>query len=462
MGNRKSGFPKLTLVHSKTPLMLRKTLTAAAILLLIASSYTAEAQRRGRRTATRVTTERKLSFLEVVDSLSYKTVGLPQPEAVEEVEPSWSGTGNNEDLDKLREADAITKGINTKNECDAYPFLSSDGLRMYFTTNRGKINHGQIFISERRSVNEPFANPRPLSVNLPDPFYSSSLTADELTLYTAKDGKIYVTKRRSLKEDFSKPELVDLGKLGWTFAPGISPDGNELVVTTHQEGRKGEVNIVFRKTGDRFVQQEILASPEGSDAGPAQFSKDGLSIYCSREDVEGSDEKLFRYRRSNRNGSFVEVEEVAADLHKHKQCLQPSVNGDESMMAYVISNGAWDQDDILIVPMQGRKDPMPVLPDALTEKGSKPAVGLQPAINYAQAKVYPNPFQDHFIFELSKEPGAGTLLTLFDLNGRQLRQQRISSMKNTISVGELPAGTYFYHVTNSEGKLIASGKVVRG
>ena len=451
-------------MHAKNPLMLRKTLTAAALLLLIGSSFSAEAQRRARRTGTRVPTERKLNFLEAVDSLAYKTVGLPQPEVVEvdETEPSWSGTGSNEDLDQLREADAITKGINTKNECDAYPFLSADGLRIYFTTNRGKISHGQIYISERRSVTEPFANPRPLSANLPDPFYSSSLTADELTLYTAKDGKIYVAKRRSLKDDFSKPEPVDLGKLGWTFAPGISPDGNELVVTTQVEGRKGEVNIVYRKTGDRFLQQETLAAPEGSDAGPAQFSKDGLSIYCSREDVEGSDEKLFRYRRSHLNGRFVEVEEMPAELHKHKQCLQPSVNGDESLMAYVISNGAWDQDDILLVPMKGRKESAPVLPDALTERSSKPTVNLQPSINYAQAKVYPNPFQDHFIFELSKEPGAGTLLTLFDLNGRQLRQQRISSLKNTVSVGELPAGTYFYHVTNSEGKLIASGKVVRG
>ncbi len=446
--------------------MLRKTLTAAAILLLIATTYSAEAQRRsrGRRVPGTETEVRKLSFLETVDRLACKTVGLSQPEVEVEAEvskASWSGRGTSENLDRLREGDALTRGINTKGECDAYPFLSADGLRLYFTTNRGSISHGRIYLSTRQSADQPFSNAQPLSPNLPDPYYCSSLTADELTLYMAKAGKIYVSHRGSLKETFGEPKEVDLGKIGWTFAPGISPDGQELVITTTIEGRKGEMNVVYRKMGTSFVVKETLAAPDGSDAGPAQFSKDGLSIYCSREDVSGGDEKLFRYRRNNLNAAFVEVEELPKELHKHGQCLQPTVNGDESLIAYVVSNGTWDQDDILVVPMKDRKAVVPALPDALTERAVKPAVDLQPAINYVQAKVYPNPFQDHFVFELGAAPAAGTVLTLFDLNGRQLHVHRISSIKTLVSIGTLPAGTYFYHVTNAEGKLVASGKLLR-
>src|SRR5262245_38395074 len=75
----------------------------------------------------------------------------------------------------------LTKLVNKPGVADAYPFLSGDGLRLYFTSNR-EGGHGRFFISKRNNLTEPFGEPVVLSKHLTDGYYAGSLTADELTL----------------------------------------------------------------------------------------------------------------------------------------------------------------------------------------------------------------------------------------------------------------------------------------
>src|SRR6185369_17051813 len=71
-----------------------------------------------------------------------------------------------------------TTGINKTKVADSYPYITGDGLRLYFTSNR-EGGHGRFFISTRKSVNDPFVDPKVLSPNLTDGFYAGTLTADE-------------------------------------------------------------------------------------------------------------------------------------------------------------------------------------------------------------------------------------------------------------------------------------------
>ena len=396
--------------------------------------------------------------MDLDESLDYFTDTIYAEDEVVDRKIIELGDGKNEAALKSAAASSLlTKKINKPSITEAYPFLSADGLRLYFTSNR-EGGHGRLYISSRNSIDEEFGEPEILSKHLTDPFYCGSLTADELTIYLAKNGAIYVSHRTDRKSSFGPPKQLEEIKNGWAFGPGISPDGKELVITTTPEGYKDEVNVLYRKdAGGKFRQVEVLASPEGMDAGPAQFSKDGLSLYCSLENSKNNEEKLFRYKRNTIQDRFIEMDELPANLNIHSQCLQPTVNGDESLLAYVVSNGGWSEDDIVLVNMEGSKKN----PAILTRDNADQSLKMLQQINPAQVKVYPNPFRDHIVFEMKANPQEGTIFELYDLSGKLLRKERITDRVSDIRLTEGNSGFYLFRIMSREGKILSSGKLVR-
>jgi hypothetical protein len=112
----------------------------------------------------------------------------------------------------------FTSLVNKPNVADAYPFLSGDGLRLYFTSNR-EGGHGRFFISERSSVMVPFGEAMVLSSKLTDGYYAGSLTRDELTLCMVKEGKLYISKRTEVGAEFEEPVLVEGIKSNYHYGP---------------------------------------------------------------------------------------------------------------------------------------------------------------------------------------------------------------------------------------------------
>ena len=122
--------------------------------------------------------------------------------------------------------------LNYKNKADAYPHLSADGLRLYFTAQRDS-GFGRMYIAERKSVDENFIRYRPLSENLEDGYFAGSLTADERTMYLCNGWRIYVAKRASKNASFSIPAAVE--EIDRGFAPAVSPDGKALLIEQAEE-----------------------------------------------------------------------------------------------------------------------------------------------------------------------------------------------------------------------------------
>jgi hypothetical protein len=211
------------------------------------------------------------------------------------------------------------------------------------------------------------------------------------------------------------------------------------------------VNVLFRKDGmGQFQKVTVLVSPKGMDAGPAQFSKNGLTLYCSLEEADNKKEKLFLYHRSSLNDLFLDMEEMPAGLNIHSQCLQPTVNGDETQLAYVVSNGGWDEDDIVLVNMAGRNKE--------TLNGDLDVVQK---INTSKTKIYPNPVQGKVVFELNETPAEGTRFVLYDISGHLVRQEQLTRARSEILLNDVRVGSYIFHVLNREGKIISSGKLVK-
>ncbi|MCC6459735.1 MAG: T9SS type A sorting domain-containing protein [Saprospiraceae bacterium] len=78
----------------------------------------------------------------------------------------------------------------------------------------------------------------------------------------------------------------------------------------------------------------------------------------------------------------------------------------------------------------------------------------------ADVKVYPNPFDESTTFEVTGVPSAGFRLELYNLQGQKVFNQSYTDSKFRLHRHHLPAGLFFYRLTTSKGKPVASGKLL--
>ncbi|MBA4311745.1 MAG: hypothetical protein C0417_03850 [Chlorobiaceae bacterium] len=119
--------------------------------------------------------------------------------------------------------------INSTDSADAYPWISPDGLRLYFTKGDG-INDG-LFVSTRNDLSEAFSAPLPLDIDfMATRNFSCWLSNDELELYftTGELGdSVMYSIRQNPSDMFPAPVLIpSLSRYG--FVSGISVAGDEL------------------------------------------------------------------------------------------------------------------------------------------------------------------------------------------------------------------------------------------
>lgn len=353
----------------------------------------------------------------------------------------------------------LTALVNKPGVADAYPFLSGDGLRLYFTSNR-EGGHGRFFISTRKNAVEPFGEAVVLSKKLTDGYYAGSLTADELTLCMVKSGKIYISKRMSRDSEFGEPVLVKNIAEKYHFAPAISPDGDEIIVML-SEGKNRIVKIYKKVAGATYQETGELPIPGTDEPGPGQFSKDGLSYYFSFE----NDKKkvaIWRYTRQSTSDRFVDLEELPVKINALQRNFHPTVNADASIILHTTSqNDLWEEDDIVLVNDPGKALTAPEQFTSVQKNDARDITVMNKVVT-TQVRTFPNPFQREVILEMSEQPGEHTFFILYDLTGKMIKQQRIVNKKTRIELGNLPSATYIYQVVDDKKALISSGKLVKG
>lgn len=393
-----------------------------------------------------------------------------------------------------------TKQVNISDKADSYPYITEDGLRLYFTSNR-EGGHGRFFISTRKSLSEPFGEPKVLSKHLTDGYYAGTLTADELTMCMVMSGDMYISVRKNLNEEFPKPVKITGTGDRYHFGPSISPDGKQIIVTV-TTGEKDKPWI-YERTGTYSVgASKILPDVPAGEAGPGQFSKDGLYYYLSIE--TNKTEHLWRYSRASLTDDFSNLEELPEQMKGLKCILQPSLNKDGSVLVFVTAqNNLWDEDDILLVNSVKRNLDLPkppadvftsisedvlvpgkinapeirhyadvivkeeevsaAAPPSATVQTNTAAKNVKPinAGTGVQAKVYPNPFVSSIRIEINKQPETVALFSLFDISGKQMKTERISSNFTNLSLNNLLPGVYSFTITDSKGQIISAGKLVK-
>jgi hypothetical protein len=189
--------------------------------------------------------------------------------------------------------------LNDPNYTDAYPYLTDDGLRIYFTSNDGMGNN--LFFSSRPDLDTDFASKQLLDSTLFSNILSSWLTPDELEMYfTNYIGLFHVTRPTTTSPFGTVTEITLVGgNTAFISGPSLAPGGDELYLYN------GDGLLEFEYTNDTtytFVS-EVLP-PLGYGGGVGQLSKDGLELYWSLNLIGSDLHSLFIAERSSLGTSF--------------------------------------------------------------------------------------------------------------------------------------------------------------
>jgi len=194
--------------------------------------------------------------------------------------------------------------INTADR-DAGPEISSDGLSLYFNSNRpGGYGNYDLYVTTRKSVGEPWAEPVNLGsvVNSWADDISPSISADGLSLFFS-DGDalgtvaradsyggadIWVARRQSMSEPWGIPVSID-ADINMSFiagAPEISADGLTLLFSGYlPNGGTNDLWMVVRDNMDAPWSSPVNLGPVvnsdvDADLNPS-LSADGRTLYFS-------------------------------------------------------------------------------------------------------------------------------------------------------------------------------------
>jgi hypothetical protein len=389
-----------------------------------------------------------------------------------------------------------TAALNTAGHCEAYPWLSADGLRVYFTSNR-EGGHGRPYVAERNNIAGLFGAPKVLSEHLTNGFYAASLSNDELTMYLTKEGyQLYKAVRKSLNSAFGKPELMKEFEKGKFYAPSVSPDGGELfVINTDKED---ELQCFRRNgSGEYKFSYKLLLSLEGYDVNPGQLSKDGLTYYLSLEKKSTNKEVLYTMTRKALYEDFSDPEPVLGVGSSQNRIHQPSPNRDGSVLiAVTTASNTWNENDLVQInlkqpptpekelyklittasPGRAALQPLPgalTLPAGIHLQAAAPAllatlivppvaVLAVPAVKVpagSSVLVYPNPFSSFFTLQLTETPARAMRFVLFDAAGKQVLVQSITSTSTRLRLRSA-GGIYTYVLTDAAGKTAATGQLM--
>jgi len=206
---------------------------------------------------------------------------------------------------------------------DKSPFLSFDGLTLYFSRADGpQWHYARLFQARRTSLSEPFAEAEEISaLNYSAGHVSSPwVSVDNLRLYyyrTEPSGKrLKISERDSAGEDWPPgADLSELNQLGDLANPTLSKDERVIVFSGYDlDGGQRDWDLWMASRPQRqqpFGEVTNLTSlnTEASDMHPC-LSADGLTLFFSsnRNDVH----RLFKAIRSSRDEPFGAPEHLAS------------------------------------------------------------------------------------------------------------------------------------------------------
>ena len=174
---------------------------------------------------------------------------------------------------------------------DFNPFISRDGLSLYFSSDRpGGFGGFDIWVSQRPSVNDPWGEPQNLgpNVNTPSTENSPALSSDGRRLYFQSDRPggfgnldLYVSERRRKRDDLAWQAATNLGS-------NINTSFNENSASLFEDDETGTTTLYFNSNRPGLGGNDIYASKLNDDDEQVTFEPAILAPELSTPENDGS------------------------------------------------------------------------------------------------------------------------------------------------------------------------------
>ncbi len=173
---------------------------------------------------------------------------------------------------------------------DFNPFISRDGLSLYFSSDRpGGYGGFDIWVSHRATVDDPWGPPENLGPNVNTPFIENSpaLSSDGRRLYFQSDRPgfggldLYVSDRRRKRDDLAWQTSTNLGS-------NINTSFDEFSATLFEDDETGTTTLYFASNRPGVGGNDIYASTLNDDDEQKTFEPAILVPELSTPENDGS------------------------------------------------------------------------------------------------------------------------------------------------------------------------------
>ncbi len=348
---------------------------------------------------------------------------------------------SNYDIRPLFELDQLATG-------EAYPWISDDGLRLYYTAFNTSTQSFAVWYSERSDINNTFDSHRLLSINSPQTEnLSSCLSSDEKVIIFARrtngeqrDTDIRIAYRDNLNEAFGPSYSIEFPEKikGTLLSPSFTPDLNQLILFNEYKGHA--YILIFEKTDThKYKLKSELKFPKQFIVKAGKLSNDGLEYYISLQEGRRNP-GLFVLKRQNLNEDFVVVDKIMSDIlnDKTNRNHQAHFSSNKDFIVFTQSSeNEWDSNGIYIVQ----------------NKYFKPETVEQEFIHQeilSDIVLFPNPSVDNVYFK--NVENKQLRIEIFDATGSLVKLLEDVKNEELVSIADLKSGSYYFRIIDMQSQ----------
>ena len=318
--------------------------------------------------------------------------------------------------------------INVSSSSDAYPWISADGLRLYYYS--GVFSN--MAYTSRANTTSYFDPPSLGNAVFPNGTMSCWFSADELDVYYINSGVKYA-HRTSVASAFGPPVPITVTGASPFSAISLDPTQNEMYFFSNSS-----IYRCDRTSPTSFNFTYTLAGPTGS-FNPGQISKDGLTFFASVPGTFSSD--IWSLTRVAIGDPFANPAQVQGiNVPGNPFNNQPTISDNLEWLVMVsATQNSWSENELAIAHMNNTTSV------------------FDPAKENFKPVVYPNPVADKLYFRMSKASYNKPVIEIYSPSNILVETQLID--ENTgIDVSRYAEGVYFYKLYTAGNTAVHNGK----